>query len=187
MNGLNRVFNVLKQLAPTIAAALGTPLLGSALTALEGVLGLAPDTNLSVDDRATAVALAINVASPEVLAAIRKADQEYAAKMAELGFKDKEMLAQLEYQTKNLEIESVTDARRYRNIHMLALWVLMTFAFVMTGVLYGCYLLLTGGIPIKDVAVVAAVSGLVGSVVGYVAANAQTVVNSLYSASLGQK
>jgi len=40
---------------------------------------------------------------------------------------------------------------------------------------------------VKDVSVVAAVSGLVGAVVGYVAANAQTVVNFIYGGSLGSE
>jgi hypothetical protein len=52
-------------------------------------------------------------------------------------------------------------------------------------VLYGCWLILQGGITIKDVAAVAAISGLVGSIVGYVAANAQTVINYIYGGSLG--
>jgi hypothetical protein len=57
----------------------------------------------------------------------------------------------------------------------------------MVAVLWGCYALLTGGLPIKDVTVVAAVSGLIGSVVGYVASNAQIVVNFLYGSSLGNR
>ena len=54
---------------------------------------------------------------------------------------------------------------------------------MMAAVLYGCWQLLQGGITIKDVSTVAAISGLVGSVVGYVAANAQTVVNFIYGGS----
>jgi hypothetical protein len=57
----------------------------------------------------------------------------------------------------------------------------------MGAVLYGCWQLLAGGITIKDVSVVAAISGLVGSVVGYVAANAQTVVNFIFGGSLGSE
>jgi hypothetical protein len=73
-----------------------------------------------------------------------------------------------------------------------ALWwiaalVLVTFAVIMAAVLAGSWSLLEGGITIKDVSVVAAISGLVGSIVGYVAANAQTVINFLFGGSMGNE
>lgn len=65
--------------------------------------------------------------------------------------------------------------------------VLVTFAVIMSAVLAGSWQLLEGGITIKDVSVVAAISGLVGSIVGYVAANAQTVINFLFGGSMGNE
>jgi hypothetical protein len=111
MAGLNQVLAVLEQLAPTIAAVLKTPLLGSAIAVLESVLGLTPGANASVDERAMAVAQAIEGASPEALAAIRRADQDYAAAMAELGFKNKEAFEKLERQTQKFDIDEVANAR----------------------------------------------------------------------------
>ncbi len=55
----------------------------------------------------------------------------------------------------------------------------------MFGVLWGSFEILTGGITVKDIAIVATVSGLIGTVVGYVAANAQQVVSYFFGSSRG--
>jgi hypothetical protein len=85
----DNALNVVKTLAPTIATALGGPLAGTAVAALQAALGLAPAADKD------AVAAAINGATPEQLAAVRKADQDFQIQMAALGFKDAEALAQL--------------------------------------------------------------------------------------------
>lgn len=188
MNKLTGILPLLEQLAPTIASVVGTPLLGGAVAALEDALGLKPAANDSIDNRSSAITQAVETASPEMLANIRKADQDYAAKMADLGFKDKETLMQLGYQTQKLEVDDVANAREAAKnnalVYKLALCILITFGIVMAAVLWGCYALITGGLPVSEIGAVAAVAGLVGSVVGYVAANAQTVVNFLYGSSL---
>lgn len=89
---------VVKKLAPTIASVIGGPLAGGAVTALESVFGMTVPPNTSMDDRQNAVAAAISGATPEQLAAMRKADQDYAARMAEAGFKNSETLAALSVQ-----------------------------------------------------------------------------------------
>lgn len=86
---------VVAKLAPTIAAVVGGPLAGGAVTALEGVFGISPAPTAALADRQDVVAAAISAATPEQLANIRKADQDYAARMAEAGFKDVETLSQL--------------------------------------------------------------------------------------------
>ena len=111
--------------------------------------------------------------------------------MATAGFKSQTDLASISLRRDKGVLADVADARK-NNAHnpvvmRLAIVVLLTFAIVMGVVLYGCYGLLTGGIGVKDVAIVAAVSGLVGSVVGYVAANAQTVINFIFGGSLGSE
>lgn len=85
-------------LAPTIASAIGGPLAGTAVTALEKVFGLTPGSNDPVEQRQDAVAQAISGATPEQLAAVRKADQDFQVAMATLGFKDAEALAALRVQ-----------------------------------------------------------------------------------------
>jgi VIT1/CCC1 family predicted Fe2+/Mn2+ transporter len=98
MSGWTDALNVVKTLAPTIASVIGGPLAGGAVTALESVFGMTVPPNTSIDDRQNAVAAAINSATPEQLAAVRKADQDYAARMAEAGFKNIETLEALSVQ-----------------------------------------------------------------------------------------
>lgn len=92
------VSSVVENLAPTIATVVGGPLAGTAVSALEHVFGLTPDASASVDQRQETVAAAIAGATPQQLADMRKADQDFQVKMAELGFKDKEALASLNVQ-----------------------------------------------------------------------------------------
>jgi hypothetical protein len=98
MSAWTSALNVIRTLAPTIATAIGGPLAGGAVTALESVFGITPQPNASTDDRTTALAAAISGATPEQLAAIRAKDQDYALAMAQAGFKDTETLASLKVQ-----------------------------------------------------------------------------------------
>lgn len=98
MSAWTSAMNVVKTLAPTIATALGGPLAGGAVAALEGVFGITPAPSASTDDRQTALAAAISGATPEQLAAMRAKDQDYALAMAQAGFKDTETLASLSVQ-----------------------------------------------------------------------------------------
>lgn len=180
---------VVEKLAPTIASVLGGPLLGGGVAALEGVFGLTPAPSTSMDDRQAAVAAAISGATPDQLLALKKADQDYAVQMATLGFKDTEMLAQLAQAKIQTYVSDTQDARKYKDdkVFWLGVVILITFAVTMGMAMYGCYSILTGGITIKDVAVVAAVAGFIGSVVGYVAANAQQVVGYFFGSSAGSE
>jgi hypothetical protein len=85
--------SVLSKVAPSLAAAAGGPLAGSAVSALESVLGLHPDGDLS--KRQDAVTAAFAGATPETLLAMKKADQDFQSRMTELGFADAQALAKL--------------------------------------------------------------------------------------------
>lgn len=74
------VKDVLAKVAPTIGAAVGGPLGGAAGAILGQVLGV-QDTN-----DAGSVTAAIAGATPDQLLALKKADQDFQARMAELGF-----------------------------------------------------------------------------------------------------
>lgn len=104
MSDWSSALNVVAKLAPTIASCVGGPLAGGAVTALESVFGITAASTQTVDDRQTALAEAIEGATPAQLAAIRNADQQYAARMAEAGFKDTETLA-------SLAVQDTTSAR----------------------------------------------------------------------------
>lgn len=86
---------VLEKLAPMLAAGVGGPLAGGAVSALEGIFGLIPPAGAPTPDRQAALAEAISGANPDQLLALKKADQDYIVQMAALGFKNVEALAEL--------------------------------------------------------------------------------------------
>jgi hypothetical protein len=181
--------NLLKNVAPMIATAVGTPLLGGAVAALEAVFGLTPAPNAAMDDRQNAVATALQGATPEQLATVRKADQDYAARMAEAGFKDKEAIAALALAETQTYVSDTADARHTNAANARVFWmgvvILATFAAIMGAALYGAYSLLTGSLPVANVAVVGMVAGFVGTVIGSVGANAAQVVSFFFGSSRG--
>lgn len=101
MSAWESALGVVKVLAPTIGTALGGPLVGGAIAALENVFSVTPAPNASTDDRQMALAAAISGATPEQLAAIRAKDQDYALGLAKAGFENTETLASLVVQDTN--------------------------------------------------------------------------------------
>ncbi|MDO8421578.1 MAG: hypothetical protein Q7S99_05400 [Parvibaculum sp.] len=67
--------------APWIGTALGGPLGGMAVGALADALGLSDKTEAAIKN-------AISGATPEQMLALKKADQDFALQMQELGFKN---------------------------------------------------------------------------------------------------
>lgn len=80
---------VLTKIAPTLATAIGGPLAGGAVAALEGVFGM--NTDGSTKDKQDALVAAISGATPDQLLAMKKADQGYAVQMEQLGIKKEEL------------------------------------------------------------------------------------------------
>lgn len=191
MSGWSDVLPVIENLAPTIATAIGTPLLGGAVAALETAFGLTPSPTASLSDRQSAVATAVTGATPEQLAAVRKADQDYAVAMAQAGFKDKETIAQLQITDEQVYVTDTEDARRANAANQRVFWlgivILSTFATIMGVSMYGAYALLTGKLPITNAAVVGMVAGFVGTIIGYVSANAQQVTGFYFGSSKGSE
>lgn len=72
--------SIVSTVAPWIGTALGGPLGGLAVSAIADALGLSEKTT-------EAIKAAVSGASPEQLLALKKADQEFALRMQELGFK----------------------------------------------------------------------------------------------------
>ncbi len=138
---------------------------------------------------ADAIASAVAGASPEQIAQMRQADNDFKLKMQALGFQHVEEMAKLGFQETQAFIGDTQDARNKHAQNKLVFWlgvtILVTFAAIMGFSMYGSYLLLSGGITIKDVGIVAAVFGFLGTVVGYAAANAQQVVGYFFGSSKG--
>ena len=74
--------------APWIGTALGGPLGGMAVGALADALGLSDKTE-------DALKQAISGATPEQMLALKKADQDFAARMQELGFQNTQALEKI--------------------------------------------------------------------------------------------
>lgn len=183
------VLNVLAKLAPTIAAGLGGPLAGTAVTALEELFGITPAAGATVDERKDVVTAAVATASPELLAAIRAKDQDYALAMQQAGFKNAADLADLAFKTEALYVQDTSDARKINaqngRVFWLGVIILATFAGLLCASLFGAYALLKGEIHLVDAATVGMVSGFVGTLIGYAAANAQQVVGYFFGSSHG--
>lgn len=179
--------SVVAAIAPTIGTMMGGPLLGTAITTLESCFGLGPGAG---SDAITKVVQSGGM-TPDIIASVRKADQLHAELMGQQGIDLAKLNLAHDEASAALDVDDRKDARKTNStrdaVWWIAIAVLTTFAAIMGGVLYGCWMLLQGGIMIKDVSAVAAISGLVGSVVGYVAANAQTVVNFIFGGSLGSE
>lgn len=149
--------NVLGQVAPTIATAVGGPVAGLAVKALGGALGLGEDA--TKDDVMKAVA----GATPEQLAAIKKADQDFAVRMRELDInvfeldqKDRESARQRQVQTGD------------KMPNVLGGLILAGFFATVAMVLLGKFNVDTA---------------LAGTLVGYVSAKAEQVVSFFFGSS----
>ena len=173
------------------------PWIGAAATGnVPALIGLAASKvsealGSSVTADATSIARAVAGASPDQLIALQTKELEVKDHAMQMGFENAQEMARIGLQQDTLITADVADARKNNSNNdqtwMLAWVIMITFALVMALVLYGCFAILQGSITIKDVSVVAAIAGLVGSVVGYVAANTQTVINFLYGGSLGSR
>lgn len=138
-----------------------------------------------------AIETAVANATPEQLIALQDREMAFKERMQAMGFAHTEEVFRLGITEQKMYVEDTSHARTAhasdRNVFRLGVAVLVTFAITMGMCLYGAYQILTGGITIKDVAVVAAVSGFVGTVVGYVAANAQQVIAYFFGSSKGSQ
>lgn len=167
-------------IAPTLGLALGGPMAGAAVKLIAGaVLG---DENAQEHQVAEAVMQGM---SPEAVVALRRADNEFKVRMKELDID----LAKLNADVEKSYLADVQDARKAHGGNTAVFWlgvtILITFASVMIAVLWGGFTLMTGDATIKDEGAKALVMGLVGTVLGYVSANAQQVVGYFFGSSKG--
>lgn len=75
----------IEKMAPTVASAIGTPVAGMAVSAIESALGITGgDPSGSSTDK-IAAAIAAAQLTPEQIAALKKADQDFAVQMKKLN------------------------------------------------------------------------------------------------------
>lgn len=165
--------SLLKQAAPALATALLGPLGGIATSFLSEKIGVPADE------------LQTALEKPEVRVRLAELDQEW--KLAVMA--DRQKARDQDIEELKAMLADVASARAAHGQNQGVFWmgvaILVIFATVMALVLAGAFGILQGSIAIKDVAVVAAVMGLIGTVVGYAAANAQQVVGYFFGSSKG--
>jgi hypothetical protein len=161
---------LVKSVAPSIGTALGGPLGGVAGLALAKVLGV-PDASAGDD---TALAAAVQGATPEQLLALKKADQDFQIQMTELGFKDQEAIAAI-----NAEDRA---SARDREVKTQDKTPRILAGVVVFGFLWSVWYVLSGRVQgLKDPATI----GMVGTLIGYISAKADTVVGYYFGSSAG--
>ena len=179
----------LGSIAPILATMLGGPLAGAAVTALTGAFGLTSKGDQQKDIEQISNVVQAGQMTPEMIAAVRSADQKHAEIINQQAIDLVKLNSDHETALAQTFTADTQDARKsfgqQKQIFQLGVCILIIFAFVMGFTLYASYLLLNGGITIKDVSTVAAIAGMVGSIIGYVAGNAQQVVSYFFGSSHG--
>lgn len=134
------------------------------------------------------ISQAVANATPEQLLALKHRDLAFQERMQAMGFAHVADMARLGVEEARIYAQDTQDARKNNvgddRIFLLGIAVLATFAVLMGVVLYGSYQIMTGTVKL-DAGALAIVSTLIGTVIGYVAANAQQVVSYFFGSSKG--
>jgi len=147
--------------APAIATALGGPVAGMAVREISSALLGTPDaTEKQIEE-------ALRNASPDDLYKLKKADQEFALKMEELGVDLEKIAAQDRDSARNMQKETKSYA-----VPIIAGLTVAGFFGVVSWVLTGA---------------VALDSTILGFVLGQVSAKAEQVYNYYFGSSAGSK
>jgi len=168
-------------IAPTLGTALGGPMAGMAIKVIaDKLLG-----NPNASETEVAAALSQGLSGEQVVA-LREADNAFAIRMKELDID----ILKVNQAGELAYVADTSDARHIfggsENVFVLGIWILATFALLMLAVLGGLFMLMTGKVDV-DPGVLTACGTLIGTIVGYVAANAQQVVSFFYGSSKGSK
>lgn len=169
-------------IAPVLGTALGGPLAGAAISQLAGALLGNPDAS----EADVAAAISSGRLSGEQVVAIKTAENDFDVRMKQLDID----VLKINQAADSALIADTSDARHTfggnENVFVLGCIILGAFAALMGLVLTGCFFLMTGRVTV-DPGTLAVCAGLIGTVVGYVAANAQQVVSFFYGSSKGSK
>ena len=149
----------LKQIAPTIATALGGPLAGMAVSAVSKALNIAPEEVQNV--------ISSNKLDAEQVAAIQLAELELKKQaqsmnldFAKLTVEDRKSARDMQIATKSMLVPSLA--------------ILIVSAFI------GVVIATLGGFAVVD-------SVLAGTLIGYLSAKAEQVVNFYFGSSAGSQ
>jgi len=149
----------LKTIAPTIATALGGPLAGMAVAAVSKALGCDPDEvqNVISSGKLTAEQVA-SIQLAEL--ELKKQAQSMGLDFAKLTVEDRKSAREMQIATKSMLVPSLA--------------ILIVSAFI------GVVIATLGGFAVVD-------SVLAGTLIGYLSAKAEQVVNFYFGSSAGSK
>lgn len=178
---------VVRKALPWIgAAATGNvpALIAMAAQTVSDVLGV------PVAEDGMSITTAVANATPEQLVALRSREMDFKERMQALGFQQERDLRTLDLEETRSLIADTAGARSVfgsnDNVFVMGVVILITFASVMAMVLIGLFLLMSGRVTV-DAGTLAVCAGLIGTIVGALAANAQQVVSFFYGSSKGSK
>lgn len=155
--------DIVGAVAPAIASALGGPLAGLGVAAIGKALGLGDGAG--EED----VAQAVLRATPEQLLAVKRAEMDFMAKMKELDV-DLSRIAMVDRQSARRRESATGDSWTPR---ILAVLVIGLFGFCV-------WWAFTGNVAAMDAAQI----GIIGGVIGYASAKADTVVGYYFGSSV---
>lgn len=150
--------------APWIATALTGPLGGMAVGALADAFGLSDKTE-------DAIKQAISGATPEQMLALKQADQNFAARMQELGFQNIQALEKIAADDR--------DSARKREMTVQD-YTPRILAYLIVGGFLG----MAYGVLFKQMS---ADSVLAGTIIGYLSAKAEQVAAYYFGSTAGSK
>lgn len=179
--------SVVKKALPWIgAAATGNvpALIAMAAQTVSDVLGV------EVPHDGESITTAVANATPEQLFTLRSREMDFKERMQALGFQQERDLKALDLEETRALVADTANARGAfsgnENVFVLGCIIMGAFAALMALVLTGCFFLMTGRVQV-DAGTLAVCAGLIGTVVGYLAAAAQQVVSFFYGSSKGSK
>jgi len=122
-------------------------------------------------------------------AAVEKimADPNLALQFKQAVISQQIRLEEIALEREKVYVDDVQDARKYRDekLFYLGCVIYAIFFLTMSTAVIGSYLLLSGSASSMDPGMIAAVFGLIGSIIGYVASQAQSVTNFNFGTSYG--
>lgn len=155
--------DTLEAVAPGLATAIGGPVAGLAVTAIEKVFGLTPGTGTD-----ETMAVALNTATPDQLLALKKADNDFTVQMKQLDID----LAAID--------EKDVDSARNREVQTKDWSNSILGTVIISGFLLAVFFVLSGNVAgLKDPNTAA----LIGTLIGYVSAKADQVVSYYFGSN----
>ena len=149
----------LKTIAPTIATALGGPLAGMAVSAVAKAIGCEPDEVQGI--------ISSNKLTAEQVASIQLAELELKKQAQSMGLDFAKLTVEDRKSARDMEIAT-------KSMLVPSLAILIVSAFI------GVVIATLGGFAVVD-------SVLAGTLIGYLSAKAEQVVNFYFGSSAGSK